>query len=75
MSAASTAITTEIAAISPIAVTCGMFATSSDRSAIVTVLPAKKTAPPEVATARAIDSVTGRPSLIPRKWRVTMNSP
>ena len=73
--AASTAATTEIAAISPIALTCGMFATSSDRRAIVTVVPAKNTAPPEVATAREIDSSIGRPSLIPRKWRVTMNSP
>ncbi len=74
VSAASTAITTAIAAIRPIVVTSGIPATASDTSAIVTVLPAKNTAPPEVATARAIDSSIGNPSCKPRKWRVTMNS-
>ncbi len=56
VSAASTATTTAMPAISPIVVTKGMPATASDTSAIVTVPPAKNTAPPEVATARAIDS-------------------
>ena len=74
VSAASTATTTAIAAISPIVVTSGMLATASDTSAIVTVLPANATAPPDVATARASDSRTSRPLASPRKCRVTMNS-
>ena len=49
-------------------------ATASDTSAIVTVPPAKNTAPPEVAVARASDSCSSRPSRNPRKCRVTMNS-
>ena len=73
VSAPSTATTTAIAAIKPIVVTSGMPATASDASAIVTVAPAKKTAPPEVAAARAIDSLMSRPSFSPRKWRVMMN--
>ena len=52
----STATTTAIAAIRPIVVTSGMPATASETSAIVTVQPAKNTAPPDVAAARAIDS-------------------
>lgn len=55
-------------------VTSGILATASDTSAMVTVLPANTTAPPEVATARAIDSRSSRPSPRPRKCRVTMNS-
>ena len=74
VSAPSTASTTAIAAISPIVVTKGMPATTSETSAIVTVPPAKNTAPPDVAVARAIDSFIGNPSRRPRKWRVTMNS-
>ena len=74
VSAASTATTTAIAAIRPIVVTSGMPATASETSAIVTVPPAKNTAPPEVAAARAIDSSSSSPSCSPRKWRVTMNS-
>ncbi len=75
VSAASTATTTAIAAIKPIVVTSGMPATASEASAIVTVAPAKNTAPPEVA-ADAGDRLVhiGSPSFIPRKWRVTMNS-
>jgi hypothetical protein len=74
VTAASTATTTAIPAISPMFVTSGMLATASDTSAIVTVLPAKTTAPPEVATALAIDSRNSNPSCMPRKCRVTMNS-
>ena len=74
VSAARTAMTTATAAISPIVVTSGMPATASDTSAIVTVPPANDTAPPEVAAARAIDSRSSRPSFMPRKCRVTMNS-
>ena len=47
---------------------------STDTSAMVTVLPANTTAPPEVATDRAIDSGRSRPSFRPRKCRVTINS-
>ena len=74
VSAAQTATTTAIAAIRPIVVTSGMPATASETSAIVTVLPAKNTAPPEVATDRAMDSFMGNPSCRPRMWRVTMNN-
>ena len=74
VSAASTATTTATAAIKPIVVTSGIPATANDTSAIVTVQPANVTAPPEVAAARAIDSRRSRPSLMPRKCRVTMNS-
>ena len=74
VSAASTATTTAIPAISPSVVTSGMPATASETSAIVTVQPAKKTAPPEVAVARAIDSSSASPSRSPRRCRVTMNS-
>ena len=54
-------------------VTRGIFATSSEHSAITTV-PPKKTAPPEVAVARAHDSCISIPSLSWSLWRVTMNS-
>ena len=74
VSAARTATTTAIAAMRPIVVTSGIPATASDTSAIVTVPPANATAPPEVAAARAIDSCSSRPSFMPRKCRVTMNS-
>lgn len=72
--AADTATTTDIAAIRPIVVTSGMPATASETSAIVTVPPAKNTAPPEVATEREMDSFMGNPSCSPRMWRVTMKS-
>ena len=62
VSAASTATITATAAISPSVVTSGMPATASETSAIVTVPPAKNTAPPEVAAARAIDSSSSSPS-------------
>ncbi len=74
VSAARTATMTAIAAIRPMVVTSGMLATASDTSAMVTVQPANTTAPPEVATARAIDSRMSRPLWRPRKCRVTMNS-
>ena len=67
VSAASTATTTATAAIRPIVVTSGMLAIASETSAIVTVQPAKNTAPPEVAAARAIDSLMSSPSRRPRK--------
>ena len=67
VSAASTATTTAIAAIAPMVVTSGIPATASETSAIVTVPPAKNTAPPDVATERAIDSWMSNPSRSPRK--------
>jgi hypothetical protein len=62
VSAAQTATATAMAAIRPIVVTSGIWATASETSAIVTVQPAKKTAPPEVATDREMDSFMGNPS-------------
>ena len=41
---------------------------------MTTVLPAKTTAPPAVAAARAAASAGGCPSLRKPRWRVTMNS-
>ena len=67
VSAPITATTTAMAAISPIVVTIGIPATASETSAIVTVPPAKNTAPPDVAADRATDSSMSRPSFIPRK--------
>ena len=72
--AASTATTTATAAVSPSAVTSGIPATNSEQSAMITVKPAKTTAPPAVAVARATDSITSIPSLSWSLWRVTMNS-
>ena len=71
--AASTATTTATAAAKPMFVTSGMSATASEHSAITTVPPAKKTAPPAVAVARAIDSRISMPCLSWSLWRVTMN--
>jgi hypothetical protein len=72
--AAVAATNTTIAAVYPSVVTIGMPAAASDRRAMITVLAAKTTAPPEVAVARATDS---RGSILPSsslRWRVTMNS-
>ena len=44
----------------------------SEQSAMATVPPAKKTAPPAVAVARAIDSSIARPSWSWSLCRVTM---
>jgi hypothetical protein len=74
VSAASTDTTTATAAMNPSVVTSGIPATASETSAIVTVPPAKKTAPPDVAVARATDSGKSSPSESPLKCRVTMNS-
>ena len=52
---------TAIAAVYPSVDTSGMPATKSEHRAITTVTPAKTTAPPEVAVARAIDSSIGTP--------------
>src|SRR5258708_111036 len=48
--------------------------TASDRSATITVVPAKTTAPPDVAVARATDSSVASPPRRCSWWRVTMNS-
>ena len=63
MSAPSTATTTETAEEKPMFVTSGMSATASEHSAMTTVAPAKNTAPPAVALARAIDSCISMPCL------------
>ena len=74
MSAADTATTTATADAKPMLRTSGMSATASEHSAMTTVPPAKNTAPPAVAVARAIDSSISIPSLSWSLWRVTMNS-
>jgi hypothetical protein len=72
--AALTATTTATAAVKPSVETSGMPAKASEQSAITTVKPAKTTAPPAVAVARAIDSRTSIPSPSCSLWRVTMKS-
>jgi hypothetical protein len=72
--AASTAIATTSAAVYPSVVTSGMPTIASDSSATITVHPAKTTAPPELAVARAIDSRVSMPSRRCSMCRVTMNS-
>ena len=47
--------------------------TSSPRSAMHTVAPAKSTARPEVLSARTAASSGGRPAFRPSRCRVTMN--
>ena len=42
--------------------------------AMITVPPAKTTAPPDVALARAADSASDSPEGWKARWRVTMNS-
>jgi len=72
--AAQTATTTAIAAVKPSVVTRGIPAKASEQRAMITVKPAKTTAPPAVATARAIDSWTSIPSPSCSLCRVTMKS-
>ena len=74
VAAAVTATTTAIAAVKPSVATSGIPAKASEQSAITTVKPAKTTAPPAVAVARAIDSRISIPSPSWSLWRVTMNS-
>ena len=70
--AARTATATEIAAVKPSVLTNGIPATLSKQRAITTVVPAKTTAPPDVAIARATDSSGSRPSASWRRCRLTM---
>ena len=72
MIAASTATTTATAAANPMFVTSGMSETANEHSAMTTVPPAKNTAPPAVAVARATDSRISIPCLSWSLWRVTM---
>ena len=74
VAAAKTATTTAIAAVNPSVLTSGIPAKASEQSAITTVNPAKTTAPPAVAVARAIDSRRSIPSPSWSLWRVTMKS-
>ena len=62
VTAAQTAVKTAIADVKPSRVTSGMSATASEQIAITTVVPAKATAAPSVATARATDSWYGTPA-------------
>ncbi len=70
--AAKTATITAIAAVKPRVLTRGIPAKASEQSAITTVKPAKTTAPPAVAAARAIDSCRSMPSRSCSLCRVTM---
>ena len=72
--AAITATSTATAAARPIAVTSGMFASTSARSAMTTVLPAKTIALPEVATDSATESRTSMPCASWSLCRVTRKS-
>ena len=74
VAAAKTATTTATAAVKPRVLTSGIPAKASEQSAITTVKPAKTTAPPAVAVARAIDSRSSIPSASCSLWRVTMKS-
>jgi len=42
--------------------------------AMQTMMPANRTARPEVLTAFTIDDSTSPPAIRPWRWRVTMNS-
>lgn len=70
--AMSTATATPAAAATPSAVRKGMPATERPSSAMMTVRPAKTTALPLVAVARAMDSRTPRPDLSCSWCRLTM---
>ena len=62
VTAAHTAVSTAIADVKPSNVTSGMSAIASEQIAITTVVPAKTTAAPSVATARATDSGYSMPA-------------
>ncbi len=74
VSAQTIAIATIRPVVRPSVVTSGMPATASEQTATTTVLPANRTAPPEVATARATDSPGSIPLESVSRWVVTMNS-
>ena len=48
--------------------------TARPTRAMITVVPAKTTAPPDVALARAAASAGARPPAWKARWRVTMKS-
>ena len=70
----STAYTTEMPVTQPSVRSSGNPASRSALSAMMTVPPAKTTAPPELATVRRTDSCTGTPSASRRRWRDSRNS-
>ena len=72
--AASTATTTAPAAARPITVRNGMFTMLRAARAMRTVVPAKHTDDPEVATARPTESATSRPSTSCWRCRLRTNS-
>ena len=69
-----TAMATPTAAATPMMLRKGMPATDRPTSAIITVMPAKTTAEPAVATARATDSSGSMPSRSWSRCREVMNS-
>ena len=72
--AARMATITAIEERTPIWATIGMPAIASEQSASTTVLPANRTAAPEVATERAIDSRISMPCPSCSRWRERMKS-
>ncbi len=74
VTAATMATATVMAEASPMVAMDGMPAMRRPAMAMTTVVPAKRTALPEVALARPADSSTERPSCRNPRWRVTMNS-
>jgi hypothetical protein len=74
MIATSTITATVIAEAMPIEDTIGSPAICRPRIAMTTVAPAKTTAEPAVALARAAASGTVMPSCRNCRWRVTTNS-
>ena len=73
VNAISTAMATPIAAATPMVVRKGIRATASPHRAMITVRPAKTTADPAVATARAADSSGSIPSRSWSRCREVMN--
>ena len=71
--AMTTARATPMAAKIPMTVRKGILAMDRPMRAMTTVAPAKTTAEPEVATARAADSCTSAPSRSWSRWRDRMN--
>ena len=70
--AVSTATSTASAELYPMAPRMGTRATSRESSAMMTVVPAKTTALPDVAMARATASLTGVPPCSSSRKRNTM---
>ena len=74
VTATTTVTATVAAATRPIWARIGMPESTRAASAMTTVVPAKTTALPAVATERAIDSWRSSPRRMLPRWRLTMNS-